>query len=124
MSIEDQINNHKTCEQRIYEHFRDREQYVYEMFEACNNNTEFDGYDDPYDAVHNYPMGLSYYKVVKIELSWGGPSDYYKAFFDDEGALLWVDYHFADWFDHAQMRVPETSPIYEYIEQYIQPDNR
>lgn len=119
MSIDDQIKDKKTCADRIHEALRDREEYINELIDACDNDESFDGYDEAYEALDNYFLGMSEYKLIKLEISWGGPSDYLevKLHYDDDdiNEIISIHYHFADWFDHAVVEVQRSSPIWDLV---------
>lgn len=72
------------------------------------------------DSLVEFPLGFVITKVIKIELSTGGPADYLEVFIDPEykDTIVRVVYHFADWFDHAQMEVNENDPLWEFAEIY------
>jgi len=72
------------------------------------------------DSLVEFPLGFVITKVIKIELSTGGPADYLEVFIDPEytETIVRVVYHFADWFDHAQMEVNENDPLWEFAEIY------
>lgn len=69
-------------------------------------------------SIDEFALGFSTYKVIKIELSWGGPADFIEAFVSD-GELIKVVYHYQDWFDGAQMNVPKNSEMYEYASWFV-----
>lgn len=49
------------------------------------------------------PIGISVSRVVKIELSWGGPADFFEVEIDESGRIDGrITYHFQDWFDGAK----------------------
>lgn len=124
MSIDDQISKQKTCAERINDAFQSRESYLTDLIYAMQSDEPFDGYDDGREAFYNYGIGASIEKKIhiKIELSWGGPADYITvvvAKCDHGYEIESADYHFADWFDHAVMSIPESSSMYEYVEEYV-----
>jgi hypothetical protein len=77
-------------------------------------------YDE--DSLMEFPLGFSIHKVIKIELSTGGPADYLEVFIDtaDNNSIMRVVYHFADWFDHAQMDVSSNDSLWEFAEIYCE----
>jgi len=123
MSIDDQIRDQKTCAERIKDAFKSREEYIDQLIDACDNDEGFDGYEEAYDALHNYFLGMSQYKVVKLEISWGGPSDYFEVKMycdeDDANEIISIHYHFADWFDHAAIEVEKDSPVWELVTRFL-----
>lgn len=73
-------------------------------------------------SLDELPIGISVSKVVKIQLSWGGPADYieiYVSGYPDQEAIDKVVYHYQDWFDGASMIVPEDSDMFEYAVWFI-----
>ena len=61
-------------------------------------------------------MGISTQKVMRIELSTGGPASFIEAYLDNENNVDEVFYHFQDWFDCAKRKVSSYSAIYRYAE--------
>ena len=117
MSIDDQIANKQSCSDRIQKYFDSRNEYLEEVSEAMANGESYDGYEDAVDAWNEFPMAISTEKItqIKIELSWGGPSDYIMVDVYDDGEIKSAEYHFADWFDHAKMNIPKDSYMYDYV---------
>lgn len=116
------MSNHttQTAEQQIGEHltgrvqdFRDFATLYDEGYErtgealAAAERLEIDTDDsvDLYDAAlertYEYPLGVSTYRVHRIDLSTGGPGDWLEVMVDSDGAISRISYHFAPWFDHA-----------------------
>jgi hypothetical protein len=83
-------------------------------FRENASSSEYDEY-----SLMEFPLAFKTTKCVKIELSWGGPSDYIEAFVDD-GSVTKAIYHFADWFDHAQMVIHQKDPMFEFVELFIE----
>lgn len=56
---------------------------------------------------------------LRVELSTGGPGDWLTAELDlEDGTISDVRYHFAPWFDHADVRVHDDSPLYALVERF------
>jgi len=50
--------------------------------------------------------------VYKIELSWGGPQDYFEVVVDpDDNRVESATYHFLDWFDGAEITVSKDDLV-------------
>lgn len=71
-------------------------------------------------SVYEFPLGVSFYKVVKVEISAGGPSSYLEIHVQDDDVITKVTYHFLDWFDGAVRHVDQNSFIWEFAEMVIQ----
>jgi hypothetical protein len=107
----DQVRE-KSCEARIDEQLENLEESVIHPLEHY-----YDG--DQEGEWNNYPLAVSTYQLTKIELSWGGPSDFLEV--KHEGAdILSITYHFQDWFDGARRDVEEGSKVWEYCATVIQ----
>lgn len=73
-------------------------------------------------SLDELPIGVSVQKVIKVQLSWGGPADYieiYVSGYPEQEGIDKVVYHYQDWFDGASMIVPEDSDMFEYAEWFI-----
>jgi len=110
----------KTCEERIDREYQARRDHILTLIniidEPCGedkinflNNLGYnlepdDGEDVIRDVamneLYNLPLNISRKEVVKIEFSWGGPSDFVEL--DVYGnEVVSGTYHFQDWFDGA-----------------------
>lgn len=112
-----------SCKARIKSALESRAEDLEKIFDRLDNgfdNEDYD-YDDPWDEINEYMLGYDTYKVVKIELSTGGPADWIEVKLGDyKEEIISVTYHFSDWFDHAEMKVHEDSYLYRYAEQMIE----
>lgn len=73
-------------------------------------------------SLDELPIGISVQKVIKVQLSWGGPADYieiYVSGYPEQEGIDKVVYHYQDWFDGASMIVPENSDMFEYAVWFI-----
>ena len=97
-----------TCEERIDNELKDRIEDIKEIVES----------KDPVEAINEYGLALSKTVNYKLELSWGGPQDYFIFEYDpDSKELVGITYHFLDWFDAAQRRISSRSKEWEILEQ-------
>lgn len=107
-----------SCEYKIKDQLASREVQLEEIFEKIySSNT--DECDNGWNELNELPLGFDEYKIIKCTLSTGGPADWIEIKLEvDSSEIISVTYHFADWFDHAQVKVNEHSKIYSYA-QYI-----
>jgi hypothetical protein len=61
------------------------------------------------DEIEDYrePLSIDERKEVTILLSWGGPSDGYKVYFDKENEPIEGFYFFADWFEYEKFKLSD-----------------
>jgi len=102
------------CEERIDAELLALEKGVTEILHGY-----YEGDEQGWEAWAEYPLSISTRLVTKIELSWGGPSDFLTVE-HDENHLYAVTYHFQDWFDGAKRDLREESKIWEYAASVIE----
>lgn len=126
----------KSCEARIGSHMRSREADLNTIFAAINGEDveaeDLEAQDiDPenveesaQERLYELPLGISTYRVMRIELSTGGPADWLEIKLSKELRYGYsvdrVTYHFADWFDHAERTVDENSSLWVMAEQFAE----
>ena len=118
--IDKQIEERKTCKDLIAERLADREEYLDGLLIAVESDVHYDGYDDPMEAAYEYPLGISFKKLIRIQLSTGGPADWIEVVTDESNDPYEMTYHYADWYDHAEVKIYEDSPFWKYYEQFIE----
>lgn len=120
----------ETCADRIAKHLASRAEHVAELFAIADGDDvgEVDGEemdrDAAYDRLYELPLGISSSITFRVDLSAGGPADYLTAEvakherfgFELAGPVV---YHFADWFDHAEMTLDDGHPLHRYLEDFI-----
>lgn len=101
----------ETCEQRIYEHLQGR-------LEAFDELLENDEDDERYE----YPLWVDSYRVVRVDLSTGGPADWFEIKIDGDNDVDNITYHFSDWFDHAEYSLhgSEFDRALEFLEPFCE----
>ena len=103
------------CEEVIDQNLRNRINDFCKAIELADENPdgfEIDGqdYDDLTDWMNSYVLNLSKTVNYKLELSWGGPQDYFVFEYDPKSQqLVGITYHYLDWFDGAKRDIPLES---------------
>ena len=54
----------------------------------------------------------------RYQMSWGGPSDEFRIYLDEDNKIYKIEYWYLDWFDGASIIVKD-SLIYHIIEEYF-----
>ena len=89
----------RNCRERIGEHHADRRKDFLRYFNAQASDAS-----DEFKQRHEdntEPLAITAQISIRIDLSTGGPGDWYEITFDQDGTPLSGVYHFNDWFDHA-----------------------
>jgi hypothetical protein len=105
-----------TCAERIGQELADREQYLADLYEKAdrNSNGDFTEQDEAYTEINEMAYGISISKVAKVIWSGGGPSDHLEIAYNENGVES-VVYVYGDWFDVARKNVTENSPVWRYV---------
>lgn len=87
--------------------FKDRAYQNYQDEMADLKQVEALLHEKERDKVGEYrePLSLDERREVTVLLSWGGPSDGYKIYFDKDGDAAECFYFFADWFEYEQIKL-------------------
>jgi len=100
-------NQKPSCEQRIDEELKETIEDIRKIVES----------EDPVEALNDYALALSKTVNYKLELSWGGPQDYFTFEYDPACRdLVSITYHFLDWFDGAKRSIPPQSKEWQILE--------
>ena len=76
---------------------------------------DLQSYENLFDYVNQTALGFDFVPVDtfkdqergywRLQLSWGGPSDEFRIYTNEENQIDYIDYHYLDWFDGASVRV-------------------
>jgi hypothetical protein len=106
----------QTCEERIDSQLSNLEESVTDILKGYYQEGES---EEGYEAWNNFPLSVETRKETKIELSWGGPSDFLSVIHDGTD-IFTVTYHFQDWFDGASRNIDGDSKIWTYAQTVIE----
>ena len=89
--------------------------------ESCDDllKNYYSGEEGGFDEWNEFPLAVTTRKETRIELSWGGPSDFLSVIHDGVD-ILTITYHFLDWFDGAARPVYQGSKVWEYAQTVIE----
>lgn len=110
----------KTCAERIAGRLADRAEYLSDLFTKMDEVTgtieSEDIAEGARDELWELPLSVEVVRTIKVLLSTGGPADGLTIELDADGNVSSVRYWFADWFDHAETKVDQDSPLWRYAE--------
>jgi hypothetical protein len=104
----------ETCAERLPRHLASR----LEDFDAMLKRDDPDEGDDELGPLNEYPLAATIRYAIRIDLSTGGPADYLEAIADADGSIERIAYHFADWFDHAELSL--SGDEFDTAERFIE----
>jgi hypothetical protein len=102
------------CEDRIDDQLSSLEESCVDLLKGY-----YEGDEEGFENWCEYPLAVTTRKDTKIELSWGGPSDFLSVIHDGADILA-ITYHFQDWFDGASRSVDQDSKVWEYAQTVIE----
>jgi len=100
----------KTCKDRIDQHLKERIEDLTKLWEMYRENPEandeelgnFNEYGLCFDYVAPRTFERQQRGYFRYQLSWGGPSDEFRFFCDENLNPTRIEYWFMDWFDGAK----------------------
>ena len=87
--------------ERAYQNYRE-EMDDLRKIEALLQEKETSEIED-----YREPLSCDERREVTILLSWGGPSDGYRLYFDKDGEAVEGYYFFADWFEYEEFKLSD-----------------
>lgn len=103
----------KTCRDRINNHFESRMEDLRKLWDLYQKDSEAS--DEELGNMYEYGLSFDYvapetfkdqeHGYFRYQLSWGGPSDEFRIFVDDNLKPWKIEYWFMDWFDGARKPV-------------------
>ncbi len=119
----------KTCKERIRDEYVDRIETIQSIFECiddAHDNRDYHTVDNAQTELNEYGLSFDYVEpntfedqergYLRWQLSWGGPSDEFRFFIDEQGGITNIEYHFQDWLDGAVIRVNPFSETAELLD--------
>ena len=98
-----------------YQDATEGEQIAMKVFDK-HRGDYFHEYDDMFDYINQTALSWDYVDsegrkagYYRLQLSWGGPSDEFRIYVDQDKDIDVIEYWYMDWFDGACVEVPEDS---------------
>jgi len=139
-------NQQPTCQDLVQDKFNNIEsdyKSAREFFEEYQDATEgqrialevldkkrgdyFHEYDDIFDYVNQTALFWNYVEgegreagYYRLQLSWGGPSDEFRIYINQDKEIDIIEYWYMDWFDGAHVLVPKDSESWNICDQFLE----
>ena len=108
----------QTCEQIIDSYMQNINEYLEGLNDIFGDNeAETEKVEEALRELSDFPAHIESFKVIKITLSGGGPADWIEVKTDNTGYILGMEYHYADWYDHAERKISENSYLWDFAAQ-------
>jgi hypothetical protein len=105
----------KRCVDLVGEKMWERSSQIEELNDILEDEEKTtEEHDEAFYELENLPLEISAYRIVKVLFSTGGPGDWIEIKVNDYEEVLGVTYHYQDWFDHAEIKVPDNSYLWDY----------
>jgi hypothetical protein len=119
----DLMSEQKTCKQRVREHLSSRISDLEKLWKAYKEDPDkpvedlgtFDEYGLSFDYVKPGTFERQRRGYFRYQLSYGGPSDEFRFYCDENLNPVEIEYWFLDWFDGAHIDL--TGENYNLMEE-------
>ncbi|MDQ0776338.1 hypothetical protein QF026_004804 [Streptomyces aurantiacus] len=100
---------HQSCEARIAEELKSADDYIADTYRKMDRASEAGNYREQEELEESItPYAAEVVRTLRLTLSGGGPASWLDIELErGTNEPVRVEYHFADWFDHAQTPVTE-----------------
>ena len=105
----------KTCKERIHDEYDNRIETIESILDQIDHHYSEPPDDEALKELYEYGLSFDYVEpntfkdqkrgYLRWQLSWGGPSDEFRFFIDEQGGITDIEYRFMDWFDGAVIDV-------------------
>ena len=103
------LRRNDSCEARVDEHMASRLDDLRTLWKLHCDDPEaydddlgrFDEYGLGFDYVHPFTFNGQRAPYFRYQLGWGGPSDEFRFYCDEDYRPVEIEYWFLDWFDGA-----------------------
>lgn len=92
-----------------------------------NRGDYFHEYDDLFDYVNQTALSWDYVEgegrkagYYRFQLSWGGPSDEFRIYVNQDKEIDIIEYWYMDWFDSAHYLVAKYSDCWHICDQFLE----
>ncbi len=114
---------------KFFEEYQDAtegQQIAMKVFDK-HRGDYFHEYDDLYDYVNQTALSWDYVDseggeagYYRLQLSWGGPSDEFRIYVNQDKEIDIIEYWYMDWFDGAHVMVPKDSESWNVCDQFLE----
>lgn len=118
------MNAQPTCNERI----DDELEYTTETIQAILDAPDWNHED--HGSLYDFGLSFDYVEPETFtdqlegywrwQLSYGGPSDEFRAYVNPDGSIHRLEYWFLDWFDGAHRRLDRNHPAWDIMQDWIE----
>ena len=114
---------------KFFEEYQDAtegQRIALEVFDK-HRGDYFHEYDDLFDYVNQTALSWGYVDsegreagYYRLQLSWGGPSDEFRVYVNQDKEIDFIEYWYMDWFDSAHYLVAKYSDCWHICDQFLE----
>ena len=131
------MNKEKKCIDLVNQKYQDTLKDYQDAYDYFNDgyrelekkpNEDYECYEDFFDYVNQSGLSFDFVSVDtfkdqergywRFQMSWGGPSDEFRIYTDDQNNIDYIEYWYMDWFDGASIRVNDDV-IYHICQMFL-----
>jgi hypothetical protein len=109
-----------------YQDATEGEQIAMKVFDK-HRGDYFHEYEDLFDYVNQTALSWDYVEgegreagYYRLQLSWGGPSDEFRIYVNQDKEIDIIEYWYMDWFDSAHYLVAKYSDCWHICDQFLE----
>ena len=120
------MTTEKRCKDLVQERYEDRVQLIEQSLQSLYDGQEPDEEGGLFDIAlgfdfvpaHTFEDQEEHY--FRWQLSWGGPSDEFRVYTDNQNNIKTIEYWYMDWFDGASVDCTKDLTIQEAIRFHLE----
>lgn len=110
-----------TCEDRIAEEAEGRLEDIRRFnhkYQRANEVGEWRAGEKLLQRQQEMLLSVERKRYYRVQLSTGGPADWFEVYAYEDGEIQYIEYHFSDWFDHAERNL--TGAEFDAVREWLQ----
>lgn len=120
------MTTEKRCKDLVQERYEDRVELIEKALQSLYDGEDLDfdgglfniGLDFSFVPSHTFENQEEHY--FRWQLSWGGPSDEFRVYTDNQNNINRIEYWYMDWFDGASVDCTNDLTIQEAVRLHLE----